>query len=78
MFLYTQKSQKAQKAQKATFFIFDIFMRTKIAKSTRRKALLFLRRIKTHKNAVFFICFKTVFIFIFICLWAFYACEVFF
>ena len=37
MFLCTQVSQEVQKA---TFFILDVFMRTKIAKSTRRKALL--------------------------------------
>ena len=43
------------KSTKATFFILDVFMRTKIAKSPRRKALLF-RRFCAHENVVFFIC----------------------
>ena len=30
-------AQKAQKAQKVTFFILDLFMRTKSTKSTRRQ-----------------------------------------
>ena len=53
MFLCTQISQKAQKA---TFFVLDVFMRTKIAKNTRRKGFLLLRRFLPPKNAVFFIC----------------------
>ena len=47
MFLCTQKSQKA------TFFILDVFMRTKTAKSTRRKALLLLRRFMRTKMLSF-------------------------
>ena len=46
--MFSIKVQKAHKAQKdvrhTTFFILDVFMRTKIAKSTKPKALLLLLR----------------------------------
>ena len=59
-------AQKVKKAQKATFFILDVFIRTKSTKShkTSNKGLLPLRWFYTYKNTVFFI---------FICLCAFCA-----
>ena len=76
-----------QKAQKATFFNLDVFMRTKLAKSTRRKAL-FLDVLCAQKMLSFllvyvhFVLFVLFFrldvlrafktVFAFICLCAFY------
>ena len=47
-----QKAQKVQKAKKSTFFILDVFIRTK---STRRQTSGFflLDVFYAHKNAVF-------------------------
>ena len=67
MFLCTQK------AQKATFFALDVFMRTKLAKSKRHKALL-LRRFHAHKKWSFLFAYvQFVFFYGFLPLRRFYA-----